>query len=157
MSKSRALFFILATIFLLAGCTSTEEGSGVEPTAVTEDTPASSDVETAVSPTTTNTPIGATYHVAPTGNDGNDGSETSPWQTVQHAVDSVQPGDLILVHAGTYAGARIEGSGTAVAPIILRANDDEAVLINQPGPNNAHDSNLELETWEDGASVAHWI
>ncbi|MCP4425784.1 MAG: hypothetical protein GY803_14930, partial [Chloroflexi bacterium] len=47
--------------------------------------------------------------------------------------------------------------GTAVAPIILRANDDEAVLINQPGPNNAHDSNLELETWEDGASVAHWI
>ena len=77
--------------------------------------------------------------------------------TIQHAVDSVQPGDTILVHAGTYVGARIEQSGTAVAHITLRANDGETVLINQSGPNNRHDSNLELETWEGDGIVAYWV
>jgi hypothetical protein len=41
----------------------------------------------------------------------------------------VGPGDVVLVHAGTYAGARIGTSGTSGAPIALRAAPGEAVLL----------------------------
>src|SRR5262249_20245202 len=51
----------------------------------------------------------ATDHwVANGGADGGPGTLGSPWQTVQHAVESVAPGDTIFVRAGTYVGARIE-------------------------------------------------
>jgi parallel beta-helix repeat protein len=101
----------------------------------------------------------ATYYVAPppTGDDGNDGSAGSPWATLQHAVDTVQPGDTILVQSGTYAGARIEQSGTEGAWITLQAAPGAAVLVNTPGPNNAHDSNIEIETWEGDGTVSYWV
>jgi parallel beta-helix repeat protein len=172
MSKMVSLFFVLVIGLLsLAGCTAVEEdNSTAEPAAAplaavgnsVEATPALRETEVAVSPPQATiaapaTPSGNTYHVANNGDDGSDGSEGSPWLTIQYAVDNVQPGDLILVHAGTYAGARIELSGTAVAPITLRANNGETVLINRPGPNNKHDSNLELETWEGDETVAYWV
>ncbi|MBC8449578.1 MAG: DUF1565 domain-containing protein [Chloroflexi bacterium] len=72
--------------------------------------------------------IAAHYYVAPAGDDGNPGSEDLPWRTLQHAVESVGPGDTIIVQPGTYAGARIEHSGTAAAPITLQAAPGEKVL-----------------------------
>ena len=39
----------------------------------------------------------ATWYVSPTGDDANDGSETNPWRTIQHAVDQAAPGDAIKV------------------------------------------------------------
>jgi parallel beta-helix repeat protein len=50
------------------------------------------------------TPVAAqtTYYVATTGSDGNSGLSASPWLTIQHAVTSVTPGDIIMVAAGTY-------------------------------------------------------
>jgi len=42
------------------------------------------------------------YHVALTGNDGNDGSTTKPLRTIQHAADLSHPGDIVTVHAGIY-------------------------------------------------------
>src|SRR5512136_150594 len=51
---------------------------------------------------------GVTYYVAMDGDDGNDGSAGHPWATLQHAVESVAPGDTIVVRAGEYAGCRIE-------------------------------------------------
>lgn len=41
-------------------------------------------------------------HVATTGNDSNDGSESSPLQTIHKAMEIVQAGDRILIHKGTY-------------------------------------------------------
>lgn len=41
-------------------------------------------------------------HVATTGNDANDGSEAAPLLTIHKAMEVVQAGDRILVHAGTY-------------------------------------------------------
>ena len=159
-------FVTFCAVFMLAllvGCGSAGNGNAVEPVA-RPSTNAGDGVtvleNTAVPQATAVAPIapsGSTYHVASNGDDGSDGSEGTPWLTIQYAVDNVQPGDLILVHAGTYAGARIEVSGTAVNPITLRANDGESVLINQPGANNKHDSNLELETWEGDGTVAYWV
>lgn len=45
----------------------------------------------------------ATYYVATTGNNGNDGSVGSPWLTIQYAMDTVSAGDTIIVAAGGYS------------------------------------------------------
>jgi parallel beta-helix repeat protein len=97
------------------------------------------------------------YYVAMDGNDDNVGSESHPWRTLQHAADMAQPGDTILVRSGTYPGLRIESSGTANAWITLRAEDGASVTINQPGPRNKHNSDVEIETWEGDGVVAYWI
>jgi parallel beta-helix repeat protein len=97
------------------------------------------------------------YYVSTGGNDDHAGTQTAPWATIQHAVDTVGPGDTILVFSGTYTGARIETSGTVNAWITLKAAPGAAVTINQPGPNNKHQSNLEIETWEGSGVVAYWI
>jgi parallel beta-helix repeat protein len=101
----------------------------------------------------------ATYYVAPPplGNDSNPGTSAAPWGTIQHAVDAVAAGDTILVRSGTYAGARIESSGTASAWITLKAAPGASVILNTPGPNNRHGSILEVETWEGSGTVAYWI
>ena len=100
---------------------------------------------------------GQVFSVDPNGSDQNDGSPDSPWATIQYAVDNVAPGDTILLQSGTYAGARIERSGTAEAWITLAAAPGAVVLINAPGPNNRHESNLEFETWEGPETVSYWI
>ena len=41
-------------------------------------------------------------HVATTGNDSNDGSESAPLLTIHQAIEMVQAGDRILIHEGTY-------------------------------------------------------
>jgi hypothetical protein len=45
-----------------------------------------------------------TYYVnASTGDNDNDGSQGSPWQQIQYAIDQAVDGDIIQVAAGTYA------------------------------------------------------
>ena len=41
-------------------------------------------------------------HVATTGNDSNEGSESAPLLTIHKAMEMVQAGDRILIHEGTY-------------------------------------------------------
>jgi parallel beta-helix repeat protein len=100
-----------------------------------------------------------TYHVAstPGASDANPGTEGQPWATLQHAVDfpAVGPGDVIVVHAGTYAGARIERSGTQAQPITLRAGAGESVLLDDASPDAAHNSILEVEDF--AGTVGWWV
>jgi parallel beta-helix repeat protein len=112
---------------------------------------------TAVATTATVSPASAvaTYHVDPDGSDQAAGTAGAPWKTLQHAVDSVEAGDTIVVHPGTYAGMRIEASGEPGAWIRLTVAKQNTVVIDRPGPQNVHDSNVELENWE--GTVAYWI
>src|SRR5262249_40319731 len=75
---------------------------------------------------------GRTFYVATNGSDSSNGSATSPWRTLQHAADTVQAGDTVIVHAGTYAGFIVgwdtPTAGTASAPITFRA--DPGTVIN---------------------------
>jgi parallel beta-helix repeat protein len=73
----------------------------------------------------------AEYFVAPPplGDDDGPGTQGSPWATLQHAANTVQPGDKILVRAGNYAGAQFRTSGTAELPIELKAFPGEEVRI----------------------------
>jgi parallel beta-helix repeat protein len=85
-------------------------------------------------------------YVATTGSDSNPGTSAQPWRTLQHAVDAIAPGDVILVRAGTYVGVRIEdNSGTAAAPKTLMAEPGARPLINAPSPQDSHNSLIEVE------------
>jgi hypothetical protein len=47
--------------------------------------------------------FGATYYVAADGNDGNPGSSSQPWRTIQKAANTMGAGDSVLVQPGVYA------------------------------------------------------
>ena len=99
----------------------------------------------------------AEYYVSTQGSDSAAGNASAPWATLQHAVENVSAGDTIWVRAGTYAGCRIQRSGTENAPITLRAEEGASVLINSPGAANRHQSGIELETWEGDGTVSWWV
>jgi hypothetical protein len=48
--------------------------------------------------------VGTCYYVSPTGSDSNSGTSAAPFQTIQHAADTVNPGDTVIVEDGTYNG-----------------------------------------------------
>lgn len=97
----------------------------------------------------------ATYYVGTKGSDNNAGTVQSPWATLQHAVDSIAPGDTILVTAGTYVGCRIGIPGGPSAPKTIEAAPGAAVLIDAPGPGNKHDSIIEVENFS--LTMSDWI
>lgn len=103
------------------------------------------------------TPLGqaTTYYVATQGHDSNPGTQSAPWATLQHAVDTISPGDTILVASGTYAGCRIGLPGGDKAPKTLEAAAGAQVLINKPGPNNKHNSIIEVENFS--LTVTDWV
>lgn len=45
-----------------------------------------------------------TYYVDPKGSDSNPGTFSSPWKSIQHAVDTALAGSTVCIRAGTYAG-----------------------------------------------------
>lgn len=100
-----------------------------------------------------------TYHVASTGgaSDANPGTAAQPWATLQHAVDfpALAAGDTILVHAGTYVGARITRSGAPGLPITVAAAPGEVVVIRGESPDAAHTSAIEVEDFGD--IVRWWV
>lgn len=60
----------------------------------------------------------ANYYVSTSGNDNNDGSQSSPWRTISAAGNRVGPGSIVHVAPGTYAEAPyITVSGQANARI----------------------------------------
>ncbi|MCP3973069.1 MAG: hypothetical protein GY720_01095 [bacterium] len=99
---------------------------------------------------------GQVHYVDPDGSDSAAGTSTAPWETLQHAVDNVGAGDTIMVNPGTYAGMRIETSGAPRAWIRLLSAGG-GVVVNRPGPNNKHDSNVEVETWAGTGTVSYWV
>jgi len=66
---------------------------------------------------------GTTYIVAPDGDDSNPGTEATPWQTIQHAAETLAPGDTVYARAGVYHEAvSIEVSGSATTGYITFQN-----------------------------------
>lgn len=98
----------------------------------------------------------STYFVAPKGRDSNPGTSISQaWATLQHAVDTIAPGDTILVETGTYTGCRISIPGGQSMPKTLQADTAAAVRINRPGQRNRNFSNIEVDN--SGAAVTDWV
>ena len=81
--------------------------------------------------------VPATLYVSTTGNDSATGDVTHPWLTLQHAANTVQAGDTVIVGAGNYAGFVLGWSnvtaGTAAKPIVFEADPNAApgaVVVN---------------------------
>lgn len=81
-----------------------------------------------------------TFYVAPGGSDSDPGTAVKPWATLQHAADSVNPGDTVIVQPGLYAGAKFSHSGTSSAPMTF--SGQPGTVINAPGPFNTNHDNL---------------
>lgn len=74
----------------------------------------------------------ATYYVATTGNDGNVGSSSAPWQTLQKAANTMVAGDTTIVRNGTYTQGKLAfsgHSGTPSARITLQAENRHLAIL----------------------------
>ena len=73
----------------------------------------------------------ATYYVATNGNDGNSGSASAPFLTLQQAVNSAAAGDTVVVFDGTY------GNNNAVTGGDSDGNEHSAVTLYNSGAPGA--------------------
>jgi hypothetical protein len=79
-------------------------------------------------------PTGSAYYVAPTGNDTNPGTMDEPWQTIQHAADTLVAGNTVYIRAGTYYERVFPAnSGSEGNIITYAAYPGETVTINGTG------------------------
>lgn len=74
------------------------------------------------------------YYVDVNGSDNATGTASSPFRTIQHALDSgLGAGDEVVVRAGTYSESlNISDGGSAAGNVILRAEEPGTVLLNPP-------------------------
>lgn len=73
-------------------------------------------------------------YVSPTGS--GTGTSTSPFGSIQSAVNAAVAGDVILLRAGTYkptTNIQITKSGTRTQPITLRSFEKEKVILDGEG------------------------
>lgn len=76
--------------------------------------------------------LAADYYVSPSGSDSGTGTISSPWKSIQVAVNQVAAGDTIYLRAGTFSpttNIQITKSGTSSAPITMTAYGSESVTI----------------------------
>ncbi len=74
--------------------------------------------------------VAGLYCVSPAGDDSNAGTAGSPWRTLQHAADSVSPGDVVQVRAGVYQETlEIKKAGRPDSPILFEAYPGETPVI----------------------------
>ncbi len=73
----------------------------------------------------------AVHHVALSGNDENPGSQEAPFRTINKAAQVAQPGDTVIVHAGTYREwvQPARGGTSAAKRITYRAATGEKVVV----------------------------
>ncbi len=88
-----------------------------------------------------------TYYVAASGDDGNPGTLSEPWRTLQHAADTIGPGDTVEVRGGNYAGMYLDTSGTAAQPIVFEAYQNETPSIVADNAITPDGINLEGASW----------
>jgi chitodextrinase len=73
---------------------------------------------------------GAVFYVAPNGSNTNAGTIDAPWQTIQKALNTLQPGQKAYVRAGTYREAlTMSRAGTVAAAITIEAYPGEQPII----------------------------
>jgi hypothetical protein len=95
------------------------------------------------------------FCVSGTGSDFNDGSCATPWRTIQKAVDSLSPGQTVLLRAGVYRERVLvtRGGGSRGQTLSIRAYGSErAVLRGQLkiAASYVHVTGLEV----DGTGIA---
>lgn len=85
-------------------------------------------------------PLGAVdYYVASDGSNMNDGSEASPWLTLQHAANIATPGSTVFVKAGEYRekiSINVEGNERDGSIVFRNYQTDKVVVSGKDVPKN---------------------
>jgi hypothetical protein len=72
--------------------------------------------------------------VSPTGSDTSPGTLSSPWKTIQKALNTLRAGETALVRAGTYTQSIVmQRAGSALAPITVKNYPGERPVIHPAG------------------------
>jgi hypothetical protein len=97
--------------------------------------------------------VGATFHVAMSGDDNAAGTEAAPWRTIQKAVAIARAGDAIVVHGGTYTGHVIfRHSGQPDKPIVLKPAPGQRPVFDGEGKGR-----IELKSQQGWQKPIGWI
>jgi Putative Ig domain/Protein of unknown function (DUF1565) len=102
---------------------------------VVDDTNSNDTATAALTLTVNATGSGSTYYVSTSGSDSNAGTQSSPWQTIQHAANSVHAGDIVYVMGGTYnESVTIAVSGSASAgPVVFASYPGQTAIVDGTG------------------------
>lgn len=85
-------------------------------------------------------------YVSPIGNDSNSGSIAQPWRRVAPSLLKLRAGDTLSIRAGKYFETPVASvSGTAAAPIVVRAYPGETVVLDSGYPEFQTPGNGEWE------------
>lgn len=82
--------------------------------------------------------LATTYYVSTSGNDGNPGTQGSPWRTMTKAAATMVAGDTTLVQDGTYEedSVRVSTSGTEANRITLKAQNSRRAILSSLSSHN---------------------
>jgi hypothetical protein len=96
------------------------------------------------------------YFVSPAGSEGNDGSESSPWPSVNIALEKVGGGNIITMLPGVYTEQiTVERSGPAGFPTTIRSQRKwEALILGGPA-HGIYTSEGVTNVVIDGVQVSH--
>lgn len=106
----------------------------------------------------------AIYYVSTTGNDASNGSQSTPWKTLNKAFSSVISGDTIHVNAGTYTqattlnlpvGVNLEGDGKDLTIIKGTMTGDWSVLLNIESSSLTNGNQIISNIGFDGSYVSN--
>lgn len=90
------------------------------------------------------------YHVAISGSDTHgSGSVQNPWRTIGFAVSRIVGGDIVIIHEGSYREKCIRlplaASGSEQYPTVIRAADDEEVIVYGVDNHDEHIYTMEVD------------
>jgi hypothetical protein len=72
----------------------------------------------------------ADWYVDGSAGSGGSGTQSAPFQNIQKGIDQVQPGDTLIIRAGTYSeNLTTSTHGTATEPIVVMANPGDLVTV----------------------------
>ncbi|MFB3894474.1 MAG: nitrous oxide reductase family maturation protein NosD [Phycisphaerae bacterium] len=93
------------------------------------------------------------YHVVP-GSGGGKGTAVAPYEGLAEAQASAKPGDVFLVHKGTYTGPfNVTTSGRAGKPIVWMAAGDGEALIDGRDRTNGIEAREVSDVWFEGLTI----
>jgi hypothetical protein len=91
----------------------------------------------------------STYWLAPAGSDQAAGTIDAPWQTLQHALASVAPGDVIDLDSGTYAG----GVTIQTPNLTVQSAPGQEASIAASDADSGPDSAIDFALGADGGKL----
>ena len=137
-SKTRVLRLVMAitglSLFAVSCASSAarESGATLDTTTTSSHSSTTDEATSTIESTTTEAPVVTVLHVDPDAAEAGDGSIDRPFNLLGIALQSLEAGQTLIVHGGTYTeqvNVRDPGVGTADEPIVVRAADGERPLV----------------------------